>query len=140
MSDTSPPAGPPAAPPGGAPDTAVIVAGGEETRVLLRGLLRLQHFRVVGESEGSTDGLQLVRQHRPGLVLIETNLAEGSALALLHGVRELLPRSRLVVIGSLDREGGALPDGTADAHLKKPFRIAEFAHAIGRDEPPGRAA
>ncbi|MCI4354773.1 MAG: hypothetical protein L3K06_05345 [Thermoplasmata archaeon] len=140
MSETDRANGAPIAPLPPLTDTAVIVAGGEETRVLLRGLLRLQHFRVVGESEGSTDGLQLVRQHRPGLVLIETNLAEGSALSLLHGIREFLPRSRLVVIGALDREGGPVPDGTADALLKKPFRIAEFAKAIGREESPARPA
>ncbi len=125
----------PATPSGPPPSTtAVIVAGGEETRVLLRGLLRLQHFLVVGESEGSTEGLQLVRQHRPGLLLIETNLSEGSATALLRGAREFLPRCRLVVIGTLDREGERPSESVADAVLRKPFRIAEFARAIGRDD------
>jgi len=92
--------------------TAVIVAGNEETRVLLRGLVRLQHFHVVGESEGSTEALHLLREHRPSLVLIETGLAEGSAAALLQAAHALLPASRLVVVGPLDPQGGA-PTGAS---------------------------
>jgi len=116
--------------------TAVIVAGNEETRVLLRGLVRLQHFHVVGESEGSTEALHLLREHRPSLVLIETGLAEGSAAALLQAAHALLPASRLVVVGPLDPQGGAPTRGERITYLRKPFRIAEFAQAIGREPPP----
>jgi len=119
-----------------APATAVIVAGGEETRVLLRGLLRLQHCHVVGETEGSTEGLVLLRQHRPALVLIETSLAEGSASALLQAARTLLPGARLVVIGAMDPQSGPAPLEAGIVYLRKPFRIAEFAAAIGRDARP----
>ena len=40
--------------------SAVVVAGDEETRVLLRGLLRLHHFRVDGEAEGATQAIELI--------------------------------------------------------------------------------
>jgi DNA-binding NarL/FixJ family response regulator len=116
--------------------TAVIVAGNEETRVLLRGLVRLQHFHVVGEAEGSTDGVKLLHEHRPELVLIETGLVEGSAATLVQTAHALLPTARVVVVGSLDPQGGAAPHGERITYLRKPFRIAEFAHAIGRELPP----
>jgi DNA-binding NarL/FixJ family response regulator len=115
--------------------TAVIVAGNEETRVLLRGLVRLQHFHVVGESEGATEGLQLIRQHRPSLVLIDTSLVEGGPAALLQSASELLPECRLVVVGALDPHGAPAPQGPMITYLRKPFRIAEFAQAIGRNAP-----
>ena len=61
--------------------TAIVVAGDEETRVLLRGLLRLHHFRVEGEAEGATHALELVRDRRPSLMVTDVTLAEGSATA-----------------------------------------------------------
>jgi DNA-binding NarL/FixJ family response regulator len=116
-----------------APASAVIVAGNEETRVLLRGLVRLQHFHVVGEADGSTEGLALIRQHRPTLVLIDTGLVEGSAAALIQAAHALLPAARLVVVGPLDPQGGPAPQAESITYLHKPFRIAEFAQAIGRE-------
>jgi response regulator RpfG family c-di-GMP phosphodiesterase len=115
--------------------TAVIVAGNEETRVLLRGLVRLQHVHVVGEAEGSTEGLQLVQLHRPTLVLIEASLLEGSAATLIQAAHSLLPASRLVVVGTVDPQGGPTPRADSIAYLRKPFRIAEFVQAIGRNPP-----
>ena len=115
--------------------TAVIVAGNEETRVLLRGLVRFQRFHVVGEAEGSTDGLHLIRQHRPMLVLIEAGLSEGSAVALIQATHTFLPTSRIVVVGTVDPQGGPVPKADSITYLRKPFRIAEFALAIGREPP-----
>ncbi len=37
--------------------TAVVVAGEPDTRVLRRGLLRLLHFRILGEAAGVLDAL-----------------------------------------------------------------------------------
>ena len=98
--------------------------------MLLRGLLRLHHCRVVGESEGSTRALELLRQHRPGLVLLETSLAEGSASALVRQAIEFLPNVRLVVIGAFDPHGEPPPPASVVTYLGRPFRIAEFARAI----------
>lgn len=48
---------------------AVIVGGNDETRLLLRGLLRLHHYRVRGEAP-SAEGLDPIDGHVDGRVLI----------------------------------------------------------------------
>jgi DNA-binding NarL/FixJ family response regulator len=111
--------------------TAIVAAGDEETRVLLRGLLRLHHFRVVGEAEGSTQALALIRERRPGLLVTDVSLAEGSAHRLIIDARASLPTVRVVLVAPVSRppppsEGPEHPD----AILLRPFRIRQFAEAL----------
>ena len=117
--------------------TAIVVAGDEETRVLLRGLLRLHHVQVLGEAAGSTAGVGLVRAHHPTLLIADASLAEGSCASLVAGAREPGPPIRVVVLTSDRRRG--LPDmGAArpDAILIRPFRIHEFAEVIAAPADP----
>jgi len=116
--------------------TAVVVAGDEETRVLLRGLLRLHHFRVDGEAEGVTQALQLLRDHKPQLLVVDVNLAEGSPHSLLAEARGICPLLRIILVAPASRpppsvNGGAGPDVT----LLRPFRIRQFAEALSPAPP-----
>jgi DNA-binding NarL/FixJ family response regulator len=122
--------------------TAVVVAGDEETRVLLRGLLRLHHVQVLGEAAGSTAGVGLLRTHHPTLLVADASLAEGSCASLVAGARETGPAIRVVVL-TPDRRRGLPELGAArpDAVLTRPFRIHEFAEVIAPVDPasPGPA-
>jgi CheY-like chemotaxis protein len=116
--------------PGSAGTTAVVVAGDEETRVLLRGLLRLHHFRVEGEAEGATQALELLRHHRPALLVVDANLAEGSCAGLLREARALLPQLRTILVAPASRPPPPDTSGATDAVLLRPFRIRQFAEAL----------
>jgi DNA-binding NarL/FixJ family response regulator len=123
--------------------TAVVVAGDEETRVLLRGLLRLHHFRVDGEAEGATHALELLRDHRPALMVADVNLAEGSPSALVADARAILPRLRVILVAPASRPPTPAPDAShrPDVVLLRPFRIRQFAEALvpgGAGGTPGR--
>jgi len=117
------------------PATAVVVAGDEETRVLLRGLLRLQHFRIAGDAEGTSHALELVRNHRPALLVADANLAEGSPSVLIANARAMHSSLRVILIAP----AAHLPEYVLDsAHrpdvvLPRPFRIAQFALAVRPD-------
>lgn len=128
----------------GSERTAVVVAGDEETRVLLRGLLRLHHFRVEGEAEGATQALELLRDHQPTLLLADVNLAEGSPAALVGDARALLPRLRIVLVAPASRPPPLTAGGARgpDVVLLRPFRIRQLAEALlptegGPAGPPG---
>jgi DNA-binding NarL/FixJ family response regulator len=121
--------------------TAIVVAGDEETRVLLRGLLRLHHFRVDGEAQGATEALQLLKDHKPALLVADVNLAEGSSTALVSGARSLLPTLRIILVAPASRPPTPAGDPTRDADvvLLRPFRIRQFAEALlpsGGPRPP----
>lgn len=117
--------------------TAVIVAGDEETRVLLRGLLRLHHCRVDGEAEGATQSLELLREHQPSLVVVDVNLAEGSASPLVAEARKLLPKARIILVAPASRPPPAPADPALGPHvvLLRPFRIRQFAEALFPEGP-----
>lgn len=115
----------------GTDSNAVVVAGDEETRVLLRGLLRLHHFRVDGEADGARMAIELLQRHHPNLLVVDVNLAEGSPLGLLKEARELLPKLRTILVAPASRppttiEGPQRPDVV----LLRPFRIRQFAEAL----------
>jgi DNA-binding NarL/FixJ family response regulator len=112
--------------------TAIVVAGDEETRVLLRGLLRLHHFRVDGEGQGATEALQLLKDHRPALLVADVNLAEGSWSTLVASARAFLPTLRIILVAPSSRPPP--PSGSSasepDVVLLRPFRIRQFAEAL----------
>lgn len=116
----------------GASAAAIVVAGDEETRVLLRGLLRLHHFRVDGEAEGATHALELLRDHRPQLLVADVNLAEGSPSALIAGARAILPLLRVILVAPASRPPVPSPEAgqRPDVVLLRPFRIRQFAEAL----------
>ena len=125
---------------GVATSSAVVIAGDEETRVLLRGLLRLHHFRVDGEAEGVTQGLELLREHRPNLVVADVNLAEGSSTGLVGEARKAVPGIRVVLVAPASRPPvtPAPDDGGPDVVLLRPFRIRQFAEALIPASPSPR--
>ena len=117
--------------------SAIVVAGDEETRVLLRGLLRLHHFRVDGEAEGVTPAVELIGAHRPTLLVVDASLAEGSVGPLIGHARHLVPRLRVILVAPASRPP-SLPADTAqrpDALLLRPFRIRQFAEALVPPSP-----
>ena len=112
--------------------SAIVVAGDEETRVLLRGLLRLHHFRVDGEAEGVTPAVELIGVHRPTLLVVDASLAEGSVGPLIGQARGLVPNLRVILVAPASRPPSLPPDSTQrpDALLLRPFRIRQFAEAL----------
>ncbi len=112
--------------------SAVVVAGDEETRVLLRGLLRLHHFRVEGDADGATHGIDLIREHRPRLLLADVNLAEGTTGSLVSEGRRISPGLRVILVAPASRPPAPqnASDGGPDVVLLRPFRIRQFAEAL----------
>jgi DNA-binding NarL/FixJ family response regulator len=121
--------------------SAIVVAGDEETRVLLRGLLRLHHYRVIGEAEGSTEGTELLRTHPPSVMIVDAALAEGSFPVLIREARLLRPEMRVVLVTPTPvRPGDGTPKGAdgPDAIVTRPFRLADFLGAL-RGPPTGQS-
>jgi DNA-binding NarL/FixJ family response regulator len=119
--------------------TAIVVAGDEETRVLLRGLLRLHHFRVDGEAHGATEAIDLVRTHKPSLLVVDASLAEGSSSLLVAHARTLAPGVRVILVAPASRPPTLPSDPVArpDVVLLRPFRIRQFAEALAPTGPGG---
>ena len=110
--------------------SAVVVAGDEETRVLLRGLLKLHHFRVVGEASGASQGDELVRLHQPTVLVADATIIEGSLARLFPAARYSSPRTRIVLIQPNARPPPLEPTAIPDATVVRPFRVRDFIEAL----------
>ncbi len=106
--------------------------------MLLRGLLRLHHYRVIGEAEGATDALELLRTHLPTVLVVDATLAEGSFPALVREARSLHPSLRVVLVSATPVRSLTPAEKLEhpDAVVRRPFRLAEFLTAL-RGGPPG---
>ncbi|HEV2316316.1 MAG TPA: hypothetical protein VGV89_01910 [Thermoplasmata archaeon] len=118
------------------PTTAVVVAGDEEIRVLLRGLLRLHHFRVLGEADGEAQGADLLRIHNPLLLVVDDHLSDGSTESLIQSARQIIPSIRTVLVAA-QPVPAASAERCPDATLRRPFRVKEFAEAVGASARAG---
>ena len=118
----------------GSPGAALVVAADEEMRILLRGLLQLHRVRVDAEAEGMTEALRVIRDHRPGLVVADSHLSEGTPVELINAARALQPGLRFVLVAPASRPPPSMANGP-DVVLLKPFRIQQFAEAIAPPAP-----
>jgi DNA-binding NtrC family response regulator len=113
--------------------TALVVAGDEETRVLLRGLLRLHHYRVLGEAEGAHQAIDLLRQTSPAVIVSDVNLVDGTFNDLLEAARAVQPAPRVILVVPSSRPHAAADSPSKpDVVLQRPFRIRQFAEALGQ--------
>ena len=123
--------------PNGAPAPhapAVIWGDDEETRLLLRGLLRLHRHPVLHEVTSGDELERIPSTSGPCLLLYAVPSGDGEWATELAAVLERHPELRAVVI---------LPSGTAASEvdprrvgaravLPRPFAIQEFARALER--------
>lgn len=94
--------------------------------------MRLQHLRVLGEADGARPLLELIREHRPDLVVLDSVLAQGSVADIIHEGRQVCPALRVVVVTPASRPAASIAEvASADAVLVRPFRIRQFAEAVG---------
>lgn len=112
------------------PRTAVVAGGEEDTRVLLRGLLRLHHFRVLGEARGLDDTLALLATTSPRLLLADGTLSEGTPEELSRKVKERFPEVWLVLVLPGTATAGPPSLRGPDAIVQRPFRVADFDEAV----------
>lgn len=69
--------------------------------VVCRGLIQLiseqDDMEVCGESDSRVEALQLVKQRRPDLVVVDISLKDGSGIDLIFEIREWNPQARVLV-------------------------------------------
>ncbi|MCI4363901.1 MAG: hypothetical protein L3K13_06340, partial [Thermoplasmata archaeon] len=90
----------------------------------------------LGEAEGVDEALELVRTTHPTLVVADMTLRPGTPAELFQEIRRLAPGLRSVLV-SPEMPGGAPSVGAEapDALLCRPFRVRDFAQAIGALSP-----
>jgi two-component system chemotaxis response regulator CheY len=119
--------------------TVLIVDDNQLARALLRDSLP-EGCEVI-EARDGVEAVNLFRASRPDVVMIDLMMPEKSGMEALAEIQAIDPKSRVLVISSLDTDSlrqRAL-DGGAVGYVVKPFHPLEIADAVQRalEQPRG---
>ncbi|MCI4362798.1 MAG: PRCC domain-containing protein [Thermoplasmata archaeon] len=112
--------------------TRVFLAGGNtESRALLRGLLRMHHHEVTGESDSLETVAEKSASSPPNVILVDGSARGWADIATRAGAR--WPAAKVVLVAppaESGKESPEQPTGSAQV-LPRPFRVEEFLRAVG---------
>lgn len=118
--------------PDAAPIRAVIVDDTDDIRDLLRIVLRRAGYDVVAEAADGRAGIEIVREHRPDLVLLDLAMPVLDGLEALPTLRDLVPDATILVLSGFGAEQmaeRALAAG-ADGYVEKGQPLAALLGVI----------
>lgn len=102
----------------------------------LRNIINWKNFgcEVVAEAADGQDGLDLVKKHKPDIIITDIKMPETDGLSMIRKIKEDVPDSRIIILTgyrNFDYVHEALKLGVMD-FLLKPSRIEELTAAISR--------
>ncbi|HEY6239081.1 MAG TPA: hypothetical protein VIZ68_07855 [Thermoplasmata archaeon] len=122
---------------GGSNDmTNVVIAGGsEETRLLLKGLVRLHRHRVVAEGSGPETLRELPVDAEPPVALVDVDLDDPTWSAAIGETLRRCPGIRIVLLtpNRSPRVDSAARDLGIHTVLRRPFAVHQLVEALDRD-------
>jgi two-component system, cell cycle response regulator DivK len=113
--------------------TILIVEDNELNMKLFRDLLEAHGYETIGTCSG-IEALELARQHRPDLVVMDIQLPEVSGLEVTRWLKDDpdLKSTPVVAVTAFAMQGDEqrIRDGGCEAYLSKPVSIASFIGTI----------
>lgn len=109
-----------------------LIGGSRESREVLRGLLRLHHFRVKGEGRGLKDAKKVLEEGFDGILLVDSDLTDGTWEEVLQAAQGSKPRPGAVLLSPFygsEFEAKARKCG-ATGVVMRPFEIPELLDAL----------
>lgn len=113
--------------------TVLLVDDDAFVRTVLRDALQDDGYNLI-EAEDGEQALELIREHRPSVVLLDLFMPRKSGLEALGEITTAAPECRVLVISSLDSEtlvAQALQAGAA-GFISKPFHPLEISSEVKR--------
>jgi DNA-binding NarL/FixJ family response regulator len=99
---------------------------------LLALMTTMPQIEVVGEASSASAALQMVAQHRPDLVLMDTDLPGSESCALLKQIKSDWPATRCIALANDVPQQQAAEARGADIALIKGFPPAQLITAVDR--------
>jgi len=115
-------------------NSILIVDDDSMIRQTLRILLRDAGFEVLGEASDGIKAMELLKKHKPGIVLLDINMPGSSGLDVLNDMHTEYPDIEVVMIsGSASAEDvkTAVERGAA-GYIVKPFNVKNVVQNIKR--------
>lgn len=112
--------------------SVLIIDDDNVTRLLLRHILVVVGYAVLGEAVDGESGLEMAKQLHPDIICLDVVMPSSSGLDVLKQIKHHLPRTIvLMVTGNNDRETvmSALQTG-ADGYIIKPFDSVKLIQTV----------
>lgn len=111
----------------------LIVEDNELNMKLFTDLLQASGYEIVGTRDG-TEALDLVRQHRPDLILMDIQLPEVSGLDVTRWIKEDDELADIPVIAvtafAMKGDEERIREGGCEAYISKPISIGRFLETV----------
>lgn len=115
--------------------TVLIVEDNELNMKLFRDLLEAHGYRTLGTSNGF-EALDLVRKHRPALILMDIQLPQVSGLEVTRWIKDdpELRAIPIVAVTAFAMKGDEerIREGGCEAYLSKPISVGKFIETVRR--------
>lgn len=119
----------------GAQKTVMIVEDNELNMRLFNDVLDAYGYRTVGTREGLA-ALELAREHRPDLILMDIQLPEVSGLDLTKWIKadDELANIPVVAVTAFAMRGDEdrIREGGCEAYISKPISVSSFIETVRR--------
>ena len=115
----------------------LLIADDDEAVRLTLSALAARHpaLELVGAAADAEEAIELVREHRPDVVLLDVSMPGGGGIRAATGIRDVMPDARLVALSAHDgpsvqlemsRAGaiGYLVKGASDEQIVSAIRSA----------------
>ncbi len=113
----------------------LIVEDNELNMKLFHDLLEVNGFQVI-QTRNGLDALQLAREHRPDLILMDIQLPEISGLEVTKWLKEDEELSAIPVVAvtafAMKGDEERIRAGGCEAYISKPISVATFLETINR--------
>ena len=111
----------------------MIVEDNELNMKLFNDLLEAQGYQTIQTSNG-LEALELARQHRPDLILMDIQLPEVSGLEVTKWLKEDDELSRIPVIAvtafAMKGDEERIRQGGCEAYISKPISVMKFIETV----------
>ncbi len=105
------------------PRELLIVDDAFDVRAILKEILRSRHIESIDEAADKDTAMEKLRQFNYRLIFLDIDLPDGNGLLILQHVKQLYPKTRVVIISAHNTAQNvrkAVIQG-ADGFIVKPF-------------------
>ena len=117
-------------------DTAVVVIDDHQTiaQLLADFVDRHEGFQCVGTSYSGTEGIRLIEDHKPDLVILDLQLGDVSGLEVLERIKNHRPEPKILIFSALVNEAlvGFTLRSKIDAFVEKGVPMEQLTDALER--------
>ncbi len=115
--------------------TVLVVEDNDLNMKLFHDLLEAHGYRILQTKDGM-EALQMARQHRPDLILMDIQLPEVSGLEVTKWIKEDEDLKAIPVVAvtafAMKGDEEKIREGGCEAYIAKPISVTNFLETVGR--------